>query len=125
VKDKLLDLFSWTEGHAALYRDVERPERAFPLRLDPWDVFVSGASRQIDAGLAEGSFAGPERQVLERTGFEIERVTLPDRLGWIWTACQAPRSLRELEGLGASAREARAGALVLLELGALRWRGRG
>jgi eukaryotic-like serine/threonine-protein kinase len=125
VKEKLLDLFLWTQGHAALYRDVERPERAFPLHIDPWDIFVAGAARRIAANLENACFAGRERDVLEQTDRSVERFGLPDRLAGVWTACQAPRSLREIEGLCASPSEGRAVVLVLLELGVLRWRAMG
>ncbi len=123
VKEKLLELFTWTAGHAALYRDVERPERAFPLRLDPWEVLIGGAARRLDAGLEDDRFAGRDHDVLQRTALDIDAMRLPDRLAMHWTACQAPRSLRELGGLGPGAREDRAALLVLLELGALAWHG--
>lgn len=125
VREKLLDLFTWTAGHAALYRGIEQPERAFPLHLDAWDVLSSGALRRIASGLETERFAGREREVLEATGLDVEALRVPDRLGAVWTACHVPRSLRELEGLAPSVEEARAAVLVLLELGALRWRGRG
>ncbi len=125
VREKLLDLFTWTRGHAALYRGIDQPERAFPLRLDPWDVLCTGAVRRIEAGLEDARFEGRAREVLELTGMDVERLRLPERLGSVWTACQVPRSLGELEGLGPTRTEARAAVLVLLELGAVHWRGRG
>ena len=123
VKEKLLGLFTWTSGHAALYRGVERPERAFPLRLDPWDVLLGGAARRIAAGLEDARFQARERAVLEQATADVDGLRLPDRLVAPFTACTAPRSLRELEGLAASREDGRAAVLVLLELGALRWRG--
>ena len=123
VKEKLLGLFTWTSGHAALYRGVERPERAFPLRLDAWDVLLGGAARRIAAGLEDARFQARERAVLEQATADVDRLRQPDRLVAPFTACTAPRSLRELEGLAASREDGRAAVLVLLELGALRWRG--
>lgn len=124
VKEKLLGLFTWSSGHAALYRGVERPERAFPLRLDAWDVLLGGAARRVAAGLEDARFVGREREVLEQATADIEGLRMPDRLAATFTACHAPRSLRELEGLAPSAQDGRAAVLVLLELGALRWRGK-
>lgn len=124
VKEKLLDLFTWTRGHAALYRGVDQPERAFPLRLDPWEVLSSGALLRIEAGLEAARFEGRARDVLATGGMDLEALSVPERLLAMWTACQVPRSLGELEGLGPTAAEARAAVLVLLELGAIEWRGR-
>lgn len=125
VKDKLLGLFTWKSGHAALYRGVDRPERAFPLRIDPWDILLSGAARRVAAGLEDARFAGRSRDVLEPSGIDVDHLHLPDRVAVILTACQGPRSLGELEGLAADPVEGRAALLVLLELGALRWKTRG
>lgn len=123
VREKLLALFTWTGGHAALYRGVDQPEAAFPLRLDPWDVLLAGAARRIAAGLECPRFEGRERDALEATGLPLDRLRLPERLLAPLMACYAPRSLRELEGLAPNPTEGRAALLVLLELGALRWKG--
>src|SRR5690606_1015258 len=105
------------------YRDVERPERAFPLRLDAWDVLLGGAARRIAAGLEDERFDKHGGEVLLQATADIDNLRMPDRLAATFTACQAPRSLRELEGLAASRQDGRAAVLVLLELGALRWKG--
>jgi serine/threonine-protein kinase len=122
VREKLLDLFVWTQGHAALYRGVERPERAFPLRLDPWDILWNGAVRRIAAGLESARFEGRGNELLVQAELDADQFALPDRLAAVWTACQGPRSLREIEGLAPNANDGRASVLVLLELGVLRWR---
>jgi serine/threonine protein kinase len=121
VREKLLEIFTWSAGHAALYRGVERPERGFPLRLDPWDIMLNGALRRIGAGL-DRTFDGRARDALSRTELDPEQFALPDRLTSMWMCCQAPRGLSELEGLASSPTDARALLLVLLELGVLRWR---
>lgn len=120
VREKLLDVFVWTAGHAALYRGVERPERGFPLRLDPWDILINGAIRHIQAGLVD--FEQHKRDAIVRTELDVEQYSLPDRLSSVWMCCQAPRGLAEIEGLAANPIETRAAVLVLIELGVLRWR---
>lgn len=124
VQTRLLHLFEWDEGHAALYRELDRPERAFRLDLDPWEVLERGAERRIEAGLEAKRFEGRGMDVLMRTAPELD-TAVPDELLEIWTACAAPRSLRELEDLAPSADLSRARIVVLLEIGALRWRGDG
>lgn len=126
VRDKLLDLFVWPEGHAALYRGVDRPERAFPLGLDPWELFLEGARRRLDAGLDDARVPADGSAVWQRTaplelggGPAGARPVGGAALEAIWTACAAPRALGELEGLVAEPRDARAGVLVLSELGVL------
>ncbi len=124
VKEKLFDVFLWTQGHAALYRGVPKPERAFPLRLDPWEIMLGGAARRIEAGLENARFDNRQRDALEQTTLDVESFALPERLLGAWLACRAPRALGEIEGFAPTAVQARATVLVLLELGALRWRGR-
>lgn len=121
VREKLLGLFEWRAGHAALYRGVEPPARGFPLKLDPWELLVGGAARRLDAGIEP--FV--DRGMLERGPIDLDALNVPDRLALPWTACEAPRSLRELESLASSPREGRAAVVVLLEVGALCWRGGG
>jgi serine/threonine-protein kinase len=123
VKEKLFGIFLWTEGHAALYRGVERPERAFPLRIDPWDVLLGGAIRRVAAGFEDERFAGRQRDVLEQTAFDIEPFALPERILTVWMGCQVPRSLPEVEAMLSTPKLGRAVVLALLELGALQWRG--
>jgi serine/threonine protein kinase len=121
VREKLLSLFVWTSGHAALYRSVEPPERAFPLELDAWDIAWNGAQRRIEAGLER--WDGRASDMLERTEVDPEPFALPDALLSFWVACKTPRSRDELEGFASSPAAGRAAVLVLLELGVLRWLG--
>lgn len=128
VREKLLDLFVWTAGHAALYRGVDRPERAFPLRLDPWELFEQGARRRLAIGLDAERFEGRRHDALVRAAppdLDLSQEKLSDRIAAVWTACEGPRSLHELEGIASDPLDARAAALVLLEAGALRWRSAG
>jgi serine/threonine-protein kinase len=123
VREKMLGLFTWTSGHAALYRGVEPPARGFPLKLDAWDLLVSGAARRVEAHLEDARFLGAEHRLLEHGAVDLDALGVPERLALPWMTCQSPRSLREVESLAASPLEARAAVAVLLELGALCWRG--
>ncbi|MEQ8723907.1 MAG: protein kinase [Sandaracinaceae bacterium] len=123
VRDKLLDLFLWKRGHVALYRDVHRPERAFPLQLDPWEVFETGALRRVEAGLEDASLG--RDLVLVATKVDPSDCGASESLCALWTACAVPRGLSELEGIAASPARARAGVVLLLELGALERRSYG
>lgn len=118
VRDKLLELFTWTEGHVALYRDVDRPERGFPLAPDPWELLEDGALRCIEEGVA--TIPETKNAVLSRTELELP---LPPRLVELATTCAAPRSIDELDRMAAHPERERARALVLIEAGILRWRG--
>jgi serine/threonine-protein kinase len=124
VRGKLLELFVWPSGHAALYRGVDRPERAFPLQTDPWELLERGARRRVEAGLETARFADRGRDALVRVGdLDLGPGTPSERIEAIWTACAAPRALGELADLAPDAAGLRAAVLVLLELGVLRWRG--
>jgi serine/threonine-protein kinase len=125
VREKLLAIFTWTDGHAALYRDVDRPERAFPLQLDPWEILAAGAERRVQAGLEDERFARHRGHVLLRGEVDAGSFALPDAIDVVYMTCHVPRSLPELEGLSADPARTRAAVLVLVELGALVWRGEG
>ena len=125
VREKLLAIFTWTDGHAALYRGVDRPERAFPLQLDPWEILMEGAKRRVEAGLEDSRFELHRSHVLMRGEVDVSRMALPDEIDDVYMTCHGPRSLDELEGLSPSPTRVRAAAVVLLELGALIWRGEG
>jgi eukaryotic-like serine/threonine-protein kinase len=38
VRDKIIDVFSWTHGSFRYYRGRVNTKDAFPLRLDPWEI---------------------------------------------------------------------------------------
>jgi eukaryotic-like serine/threonine-protein kinase len=120
VRAKMLGLFAWEDGHASLYRHVEPPERAFPLRLDPWELLHAGALHRIDLGLEPL----PAKPMLMRTSSTTE-VALPPHLETIWVSCFVPRSLAEIEAIVGDPRQARGQVAVLLALGMLRWQDAG
>ncbi len=112
-RDKLHDVFTWTAGRAALYRQAERPQRGFPLQGDPWDLLASGISRRLRTG--EQVLDG--REVLMRAPDWSERdVPLPVRLSVLLESLAVPRALTEIAHTEAE----RADALLLVELGAVR-----
>lgn len=56
VREKILDLFTWTAGSADFYRGVPPPPSRFPLGLDVWEVLEEGAGRRLAEGLEEARF---------------------------------------------------------------------
>lgn len=58
VQEKLLELFTWREGKAELFRGVPRPQSAFPLGLDAWRMLLRGVERRIAAGLEDDLLLG-------------------------------------------------------------------
>ncbi len=119
-RQRLLQLFEWTDGHAALHREIERPERAFRLEVDPWVVLIRGMARRLDV-------VGPARFDLERAGGQMIRddaldASAPEALRELFDACAQPRGLAELEDLAPTPAQARVRVALLLEIGALKWR---
>jgi len=118
-RQRLLQLFEWTEGHASLYRELERPERAFRLELAPWVMLVRGMARRLDKG-------GPAKFSPDGGGRVIRHGELdpsaPDALHEMHIACQEPRTIAELEDLAPTPRQARVRIALLFEVDALKWR---
>lgn len=57
VREKILDLFTWTAGNAEFYRGVPSPPSRFPLAIDVWELLDEGASRRLAEGLEEQRFS--------------------------------------------------------------------
>lgn len=115
-RQRLLSTFEWTTGNAALYRELERPGRAFRLDMDPWTVLEEGMARRL-AVVGDPRFEGA--MTLEAA--EALPASAPDTLRELFAACATPRALRELEDLAPTANGARIRIALLVELGALRW----
>jgi serine/threonine-protein kinase len=130
VREKLLDLFTWTSGTAAFYEGVDPPSSGFPLRLDAWEMLDRGLQRRIAAGLEN-------RLILERGQHKVmqaERIdtavataALPDDVRAALRLCQTPHSIEEVaqfvagqQGNADPQRGYRVAAL-LLSLGAIHW----
>ncbi len=57
VREKLLDLFLWTDGTAHFTAGVGPPQRGFPLGLDAWRILLEGVERRLAEGLEQDTFA--------------------------------------------------------------------
>jgi serine/threonine-protein kinase len=53
VRDKLLELFTWTSGTATFYEGVAPPSSGFPLRMNPWKLLDDGLKLRFAAGLED------------------------------------------------------------------------
>lgn len=117
VAERLSELFDWRAGRAALYRGVPRPERAFALDVDGWELLERGAERRIAGGNATSLPA--ERQALELVGRLRDGLDWPAELRALRAqVAKAPMSLADVRSeLG---HRAPALVLLLVSLGALR-----
>jgi serine/threonine protein kinase len=119
AREKLLDVFTWREGRAALHRRLGAPDGSFPLRLDAWDLIESGIARRIAAGLEPRE--GAAGRVLTKVQGAAD-AAVPERLRAVLDVLEIPRSLGEVEdALGGDRDGAYAAVLLLVEVGTLRW----
>ncbi|MFT5357407.1 MAG: serine/threonine protein kinase [Polyangiales bacterium] len=65
VREKILDLFTWTAGNAEFYRGVPSPPSRFPLAIDVWELLDEGASRRLAEGLEEQRFSARMTSAIE------------------------------------------------------------
>ena len=56
VRDRVIDVFAWTEGTFAFYRGVTNRQENFPLGLDTFEILGAGVVN-LAAGLLEQRFA--------------------------------------------------------------------
>lgn len=73
VREKLLSLFTWTEGTARFSAGVPPPARGFALGLDPWNVLSEGVDRRLSAGLEQDTFSAHMMDELRATGRGLPR----------------------------------------------------
>ncbi|MCB9591224.1 MAG: protein kinase [Sandaracinaceae bacterium] len=95
VREKLLDLFTWEEGHAEFKADARPAERYFPLSLDPWRLLGDGIQRRLEAGLEHRVFAEHMLDSLGRTRTPIPD-GLPEDARFVLQLCREPRPLQEI-----------------------------
>ena len=128
VREKLLDLFTWTSGTASFYRGVPPPPSRFPLGLDIWEVLDAGLARRIAEGLEEERFRTHMLDSLEPVPqlprFALEG-SLPEGLDELLElstgSAPLPDIIERMEHSGDETRGYRAVLLgILLEL--VRWR---
>jgi serine/threonine-protein kinase len=55
VRDRVIDVFAWTEGTFAFYRGVSNRQESFPLGLDTFEILGAGVI-SMPARLLEGRF---------------------------------------------------------------------
>ncbi len=99
VREKLLDLFTWTSGRANFYEGVDPPSSGFPLRLDAWEILDRGLQRRIAAGF-EGDLIlerGQHRVVqADRIDTAVATANLPDDVQRTLKLCKEPHTVDDL-----------------------------
>ena len=99
VREKLLDLFTWTSGRANFYEGVDPPSSGFPLRLDAWEILDRGLQRRIAAGF-EGDLIlerGQHRVVqADRIDTAVATAKLPDDVQRTLKLCKEPHTVDDL-----------------------------
>ncbi|MEZ4256715.1 MAG: serine/threonine-protein kinase [Polyangiales bacterium] len=128
VRDKLLDLFMWNGGTAALYLGVDAPESAFPLKIDAWRVIEEGIRRRVEEGHEDWRFEGRAEASLVRAHdipLVVQRAPLPPDARLLLNTLIKPRTYAELGEMladmpGRRFRASRA-VVLLLHLDAIKW----
>ncbi len=95
VNEKLMELFSWTDGTARFHEGVAPPERYFPLGLDAWSVLGDGIDRRLGAGLMQERFTAHMLDHLGRTP-TTPPDGLPQAVHEVLAVTRRPRPLQEV-----------------------------
>lgn len=117
VREKLLEIFTWPDGRAAVFGPAERAERGFPIDLDPFSLLEAGVVRRIGAGLEPKDVL--ERRLLHTLVAESP-VLLPAQIDRLLELLRTPRSIDEIAGIYADPVRTRAAVTVLLALDLVR-----
>ena len=130
VREKLLDLFTWTSGRANFYEGVDPPSSGFPLRLDAWEILDRGLQRRIAAGF-EGDLIlerGQHRVVqADRIDTAVATANLPEDVQRTLKLCKEPHTVDDLVEFVTAQPETsdpQRGyrvVAILLALGAIHW----
>ena len=99
VREKLLDLFTWTSGTATFYEGVDPPSSGFPLRLDAWEILDRGLQRRIAAGFESTLILkrGQDSVVqADRIDTAVATAALPDDLRSALRLCKTPHTIEEV-----------------------------
>ena len=129
VQEKLLELFTWSAGHASFYRGVAKPQSGFPLGLEPWRILMDGIDRRIAQGLEHDTLVDRRDSLVQAArpaprGFATAAVpTLARR---IVERAVVPATVARIarENADPTRRDPTRGArevVLLLAMGALRW----
>jgi serine/threonine-protein kinase len=129
VRDKLLDLFLWTSGHATFYEGVEPPPSAFPLDLQPWKILAEGVDQRLSAGLEDERFEGRDQAVVAAARpmpSGLDPGALPHDLRTVLRALDTPMTLAQLrysypELRGGSGGMVKRSLVLLFHLRAVVW----
>ena len=71
VRDRILELFSWTGGSFALYKDVTAPEPGLPLNLRTHTLIHEGVQERVPLIMVRRSMEGKMHQKVVRRVGEI------------------------------------------------------
>jgi serine/threonine protein kinase len=130
VREKLLDLFTWSTGTATFYEGVDPPSSGFPLRLDAWEILDRGLQRRIAAGLESKLILERGRDKImqaDRIDTAVATAALPDDVRAALRLCKTPHSIEEVAQFVtelAITKDPQRGyrvAALLLSLGAVHW----
>ncbi|MEM7608664.1 MAG: protein kinase, partial [Myxococcota bacterium] len=118
VREKILDLFTWSAGSAEFYRGVPSPPSRFPLAIDVWDLLDEGAGRRLAQGLEEKRFASHMMDSLvSAKQLPSHAKNLPASMEELLLFTRQPKALLDVVDMFAVDRdEGRAYRLVLLAL---------
>ncbi len=128
-REKLLDLFLWSDGVASFYRNAPTPPSGFPLGLDPWALVDEGMGVRLAKGLEEDTFRLHMLDALEVTPAAEEILGSPHTPGRVRRALAAaarPTPLHDVvsaieDVLGETSGAGYRTVVLLLHLEALRW----
>ncbi len=130
VRDKLLELFTWTSGTATFYEGVAPPNSGFPLRMNPWKILDDGLKLRFAAGLEDELLVDRAEDWIvqvERIDTAVATARLPNDVKSVLRECKMPVPVSQIVQLLARRnpqndpqRGYRAVALLLC-LGALQW----
>jgi serine/threonine-protein kinase len=99
VREKLLDLFTWTSGTATFYEGVDPPSSGFPLRLDAWEILDRGLQRRIAAGFESTLILERGQDSIvqaDRIDTAVATAALPDDLRAALRLCKTPHTVEEV-----------------------------
>ena len=130
VREKLLDLFTWSTGTATFYEGVDPPNSGFPLRLDAWEILDRGLQRRIAGGLESRLILERGRDKVvqpDRIDTAVATAALPDDVRAALRLCKTPHSIEEVAQFvtelptNTDPQRGYRVAALLLSLGAVHW----
>jgi serine/threonine-protein kinase len=117
VRDKVLDVFAWRDGTAALYGELTAPDASFPIDLDPFSLLEQGVLHR--AMVRGGEPLPPPTGVLVFVP-DGPKLTLPAHAEEVLELVRVPRAFAEIVGVGVAGDRLRATVKVLSALGLVR-----